>query len=101
MKLSPAALDLEIRSLNSQPPYEEMTSFVKALTLGLGSNTNFELIETILSLFLKVHGDVIHQSEDSSKLRAALSDYSQMSEKMNDKLDEAVKYCSSVINFIV
>lgn len=99
--LPPAALDLEIRSLNAQPPHEEMTNFITALIVGLKSNSNFELIETIFSLYLKVHGDVVHQSDESSELRAAIAEYSQKSQEMSEKMDEAVKYCSSVINFIM
>lgn len=101
VKLSPATLDLEIRSLNSQPPYQEMTNFIRALIIGLKGNTNFELIETIFSLYFKVHGDIVHQTEESSDLRITLNEYTQVSQEMNEKMDEAVKYCSSVINFIL
>ncbi|KAG5417231.1 UTP21 [Candida metapsilosis] len=95
--LPPATLDLEIRSLNAQPPYEEMTNFITALIVGLKSNSNFELIETIFSLYLKVHGDVVHQNDESSELRAAIAEYSQKSQEMSEKMDEAFKYCSNIL----
>ncbi|KAI5954086.1 VAM6 [Candida margitis] len=97
VKLPPSTLDLEIRSLNSQPPYKEITNFIQALTVGLERNTNFELIETIFSLLLKVHGDIIHQSEDVADLHIALDEYSQVNEGLNGRMDEAVKYCSNIL----
>lgn len=98
--LPPAAMDLEIRSLNSQPPLTEMVYFVRALISGLKSKQNFELVETIFSMFLKVHGDVIHQFENIDNLHDALADYSSINSDMNEEIETTIKYCSSIINFI-
>ncbi|CAK9435632.1 uncharacterized protein LODBEIA_P03590 [Lodderomyces beijingensis] len=100
VNMPPAALDLEVRSLNSHPPLTEMTNFVTALVTGLQTNKDFEIIETIFAIFLKVHGDVIHQFDDEHHLHSALSKYSQTNDSVNNKMDQVVKYCSGIINFI-
>ncbi|KAI3406748.2 UTP21 [Candida oxycetoniae] len=94
VNLAPSAIDLEIRSLNTQPPLTELTNFIRALLAGLQSNKNFELIETIFSMFLKVHGDVLHQYEDDDTfdLQDILAKFSQVSEEKNEKMDQAIKY---------
>ena len=51
LNLSPAVLDLEIRSLNSFVPLTEMTNFIQALNAGLKSNANYEIWETLYAMF--------------------------------------------------
>lgn len=48
VSLSAAAVDMEIRSLNSFAPFDELVWFMQALTQGLNSNRNFELYEASL-----------------------------------------------------
>ncbi|KAI5960133.1 UTP21 [Candida pseudojiufengensis] len=100
IQLPPAKLDLEIRSLNSNPPLTEMTNFIGSLVYALKSNQNFEIIETIFSMFLKIHGDVLHQYDQEEDLHAMINEYVSVNDKLNNKIDEIVKYCSSTINFI-
>ncbi|RLV95803.1 U3 small nucleolar RNA-associated protein 21 [Spathaspora sp. JA1] len=99
VNLPPATTDLEIRSLNSIPPLTEMNHFIQALIVGIESNTQFDIYQALFTMFLKSHGDVIHNSNDSD-LNEQLSKYSRAIEK-NQSMDELVKYCSGVITSIV
>lgn len=97
---SPATIDLELRSLNSFPPLNEMAWFVEALTRGLQTNTNYDVLQAIFGLFLKHHADVIYANPNEKDLVNALDEWSQVNEAQEDKLDELVKFCSGVVNFV-
>lgn len=99
IELPPNSVDLEIRSLNSFEPYDEIVWFIESLTEGLKSNMEFELYEAFMSLVFKVHGDVIHSNNKNDAIVSALKHWEEI-HKNNNKLDELVKYCSGVINFI-
>lgn len=97
---APSTLDLELRSLNSFPPLDEMTNFVSALVAGMKQNTNFDIYQAIFGLFLKHHGDVIYANPHEQPLVEALELWGSVNSAQNKKLDEIVKYCSGVIDFI-
>ena len=97
--LPPNSVDLEIRSLNSIEPYDEIVWFIESITQGLKSNKNFELYEAFMSLLLKAHGDVIHMNNKNKDISQALREWDQY-HKNNDRLDDLFKYCSSVISFV-
>lgn len=96
---SPATIDLEVRSLNSFPPLNEMANFVEALNQGLEDNTNYDIYQVVFSVFLKNHGDVIHTHNDA-RLQQALDTWGEINAEGSKRLDDLVKYCSGVLNFI-
>lgn len=96
---SPATIDLELRSMNTFPPLDEMVSFVEAMTHGLALNTNFDILEAVFGLFLKHHGDVIYASLEPM-LVDALDQWAKVNSRQGDHLDELVKYCSGVADFL-
>lgn len=100
LDLPPNSVDLEIRSLNAFEPYDEIVWFIESLTQGLKSNKNFDLYEAFMSLLFKGHGDIIHMNNKNEAIAIALKEWEQYHKKNNDKLDELVKYCSGVINFV-
>ncbi|KAI5360775.1 Putative small-subunit processome, Utp21, WD40/YVTN repeat-like-containing domain superfamily [Septoria linicola] len=55
--LSPAAADVEIRSLSFENG--EHVAFVRSLTWLLQSKRDFELVQAWMAVFLRVHGDVV------------------------------------------
>ncbi|CEP61608.1 rRNA-processing protein UTP21 LALA0_S03e06744g [Lachancea lanzarotensis] len=99
VNLSPASLDMEIRSLKSFEPFDELVWFMEALAQGLNSNANFELYEAFISLLFKAHGDVLHANSNNVELRKAF-DRLREAQSQNKRLDSVVKYCSSVANFV-
>lgn len=59
--LSPAATDLELRSLVLLP---QLSAFLQALHARLRSHKDFEAVQTILAFFLRIHGDVLVQNTE-------------------------------------
>ncbi|KAF9469440.1 Utp21 specific WD40 associated putative domain-containing protein [Collybia nuda] len=59
--LSPAAIDLELRSLVT---LENLKAFINALIRRLISHRDFEAVQTFQSVFLRLHGDVIIANEE-------------------------------------
>ncbi|TFK30167.1 Utp21-domain-containing protein [Coprinopsis marcescibilis] len=59
--LSPAALDLEIRSLVA---IDSLSSFMHALTQRLKSHRDFEAVEAFLTVFLRIHSEVLIENEE-------------------------------------
>ncbi|KAG6836788.1 hypothetical protein H0H93_003209 [Arthromyces matolae] len=59
--LSPAALDLEIRSLVT---LEGFNTFINALTQRLISHRDFEAVQAMQNVFLNIHSDAIVENEE-------------------------------------
>ncbi|KAG5721829.1 hypothetical protein E4T56_gene14429, partial [Termitomyces sp. T112] len=59
--LSPAALDLEIRSLVT---LEGHATFINALTRRLISHRDFEAVQAMQNVFLNIHGEALTQNEE-------------------------------------
>ena len=97
--LSTGAIDLEIRSLNSFAPFDELSWFINAVSEGLATNQNYELYDAYMSLLFKVHGDVLHVHSDDENISAALEKW-EAAHQPGERLDDIVKFCSSVLNFV-
>ncbi|KAL0578699.1 rRNA-processing protein utp21 [Marasmius crinis-equi] len=59
--LSPSALDLEIRSLGS---LKHMRVFINAMIQRLSSHQDFEAVQAMQSVFLRVHADEVIANEE-------------------------------------
>mgnify|MGYP003365564505 CR=1 FL=1 len=99
LSLSVGGIDLEIRSLNSFEPFDEICWFISAVTQGVQTNQNYELYDAFMSVLFKVHGDVIHMNSKDEKILNALNNWENV-HNPTERLDEIVKFCSSVINFV-
>ena len=91
--LSPSAADLEIRTLHPA----ETLPFVRALTQQLALNKDFELVNTWMSCFLRMHGDVVQENED---LQAALMDWRQAVKGAEQSLEDLGGFCKGVVEFL-
>ncbi|MCJ1306695.1 hypothetical protein MMC25_000338 [Agyrium rufum] len=132
--LSPAAADIEIRSLSPLPIASassmdlegeserrlptELELFVRALTLRLGQKRDFELVQAWMSVFLRVHGEVIvsamssslgetadvngtvHETHGEVGLEHELRAWREMMRSEASRLGDLVGYCSGVVGFI-
>ena len=95
--LSPSAADIEIRSLNPLAVPNEFIAFVRALTTRLKQKLDYELIQAWMSVFLRVHGDVIvHDSELIEELKI----WRFEQEKESRRLGSLIGYCSGVVGFL-
>ncbi|SSD59581.1 probable U3 small nucleolar RNA-associated protein 21 [Saccharomycodes ludwigii] len=97
LSLSPSSVDLEIRSLNCFEPYDELIWFIEALTFCLKTNKDYDLAEAFMAMLLKVHGDVIHTHRE---IKPALVEWNNTHNGKQENLDDLVKFCSSILNFV-
>lgn len=61
--LTPAAIDLEVRALAS---LEGLGTFLNALLRRLKSHRDFELVQTLISILLRIHGEVLLENSELS-----------------------------------
>lgn len=97
--LSPASVDLEIKSLATFEPYDEIVWFINALAQGLASNKNFELYEAFMSLLMKAQGDVIHANNNNQRIKEALNNWGAV-HRRDERLHGLVEFCAGVVNFV-
>ncbi|ODO10103.1 hypothetical protein I350_02331 [Cryptococcus amylolentus CBS 6273] len=92
--LSPSSLDLEIRSLVS---LDHLATFLNALTQRLKSHRDFEAVQAILSVFLKVHGDVLIAN---GEVKGALQELRNEQGRESKRLRELVGYTLGTLGFL-
>ena len=97
--LSPAAADLELRTLSPSNPSgdNELIAFVAALTSRLRQRQDYELLQAWMAVFLRLHGELVAQDED---LIAALREWKAEQESEAVRLGGLMGYCSSVVGFL-
>lgn len=91
--LPPSAADLEIRSI----AMAEMPTFVRALTDQLRRRKDFELVNTWMSVFLKMHGDIV---AEVAELRDAVMEWRDVMRQEEKRLAELVGYVRGVVGFL-
>lgn len=92
--LSPAAIDLEIRSLLS---LQHLESFLRALIGRLRSNRDFEAIQAFISVCVSVHGDIMVSNEE---LQATLEELLQAQEAESKRLMELISFSLGTLSFV-
>jgi U3 small nucleolar RNA-associated protein 21 len=68
-----------------------------ALTSRLRQKRDYELIQTWMTVFLKLHLDAVEYDE---KLGEALGEWRSEQEKEGARIGEMVGFCSGVIGFL-
>jgi len=91
--LSPSAAELEIRSLTMQ----EMPGFIRALTLHLRHRRDFELVNTWMAVFLKLHGEFVSGIDD---VRIAVLDFQKAMNMEEARLSQSVGWARGVVEFL-
>ncbi|KAI1083398.1 WD domain-containing protein [Whalleya microplaca] len=97
--LSPAAADLELRSLvlGEDDDSNELLHFIRALTSRLVARRDYELTQAWMTVFLRLHFDEILESDTLMK---ALEEWKRHQADECGRLDNLVGYCSGVVNFL-
>ncbi|PGH22980.1 hypothetical protein AJ80_02895 [Polytolypa hystricis UAMH7299] len=111
--LPPAKADLEIRSLdpinrnnNNNNARSELADFVRALTHRLKTKRDFELVNTWMAVFLRIHADVVgnalssEEGDKNSLLQDALGEWKIEQERESKRLAELVGYCRGIVGFL-
>ncbi|KXS94816.1 hypothetical protein AC578_6432 [Pseudocercospora eumusae] len=93
--LSPAAADIEIRSLSTNE--NEHSRFVGALTSVLTSKQDFELVQAWMAVFLKVHGDVVIADE---ALRKEVIEFREVMGKEKKRVRQLVGFCGGMVGYL-
>ncbi|KAH9180505.1 Utp21-domain-containing protein [Lactarius sanguifluus] len=92
--LSPAAVDLEIRSLVT---VQDLGIFLNALSQRLNSRRDFEAVQTYLNLFLRVHGEILVQS---AELRSDLEALLLLQRQESSRLLDSISSCLGTLAFV-
>ncbi|KAJ7219436.1 Utp21 specific WD40 associated putative domain-containing protein [Mycena pura] len=92
--LSPAAIDLELRSLVT---LENLKTFVDALTRRLASRRDFEAVQTLQNVFLRMHAEVFIQNPE---LQDSLNTLMQMQRKESERVLGLIASSLGTLGFV-
>jgi U3 small nucleolar RNA-associated protein 21 len=92
--LSPAAVDLELRSLVT---LDQLRLFLHALIGRLRSRRDFEAVQTLQNVFLRMHGETIVANEE---LRPTLHALNQIQRQESEKVLELLASSLGTLGFI-
>ncbi|KAH7929755.1 Utp21-domain-containing protein [Leucogyrophana mollusca] len=92
--LSPAAVDLELRSLVS---IDNLRQFLHALRRRLLSHRDFEAVQTLLNVFLRMHADVMIENVE---LREELEGLLEVQRKESERVLELLASSLGTLGFV-
>lgn len=92
--LSPAAADLEIRSLAT---VQDLSLFLRALSQRLKSRRDFEAVQTYLNVFLRVHGEMLVSNPE---LRRDLDAFLSLQRQESSRLLDSIAACLGTLAFV-
>ncbi|KAG8811779.1 hypothetical protein FRC17_002325 [Serendipita sp. 399] len=92
--LTPAAVDLELRLLIT---LHQQTLFLHVLTQRIHSHKDFEMVQTLIAVFLKLHGESLI---DNAELRQNMEGLLDALRTENEKLGALINKGLGVLNFI-
>ncbi|KAK4450749.1 WD repeat-containing protein 36 [Podospora aff. communis PSN243] len=99
--LSPSTADLELRSLSMGEGHDEEANellyFIRALTSRLVARRDYELTQAWMTVFLRLHFDLIMENESLLK---ELAIWRKHQKKEKERLDGLVGYCGGVVGFL-
>lgn len=92
--LSPAAIDLELRSLVT---LDALRTFLTALNRRLRSHRDFEAVQSFQNVFLRMHGDVLTANPELQEELEMLQDAQR---KESEKLLELLASSLGTLSFV-
>jgi U3 small nucleolar RNA-associated protein 21 len=95
--LPPSAADIAIRTLDTTPPYDELRTFIEALASRLEERRDYELVQAWMSVFLRLHGDVVVQDE---QLVGLLRKWQEEAKRERDRVGGLVGYSAGVVGWV-
>jgi len=95
-KMGPSSIENSIRSLQPElgGSIDDMKMFLKFIVEGMQAKLNFELMHAYLSLFLKIHTDLLIESYDQFQeiMQDVVTTQTLVKDEMCNLLDESVCY---------
>lgn len=106
--LSPAGIDVELRSLSSPTSVAQTNSFflafISALTARLRTHRDFEAVQTFLAVFLRLHGSDILQNdtevEDDGGISEALKELAEVQQAESERVLDLVASSLGTLSFV-
>jgi U3 small nucleolar RNA-associated protein 21 len=95
--LPPSAADLAIRTLNTTEPYTELRTFIQALTARLRKRRDYELVQAWMSVFLRLHGDLVVRGSD---LVGELKKWQEEAKRERERVGGLVGYSAGVVGWV-
>jgi U3 small nucleolar RNA-associated protein 21 len=95
--LPPSAADVAIRTLDTMSPYTELRTFIEALTARLQERRDYELVQAWMSVFLRLHGDVIVKEE---VLVGMLRKWQEEAKRERERVGGLVGYSVGVVGWV-
>lgn len=92
--LSPAALDLELRSLVT---LDNVSLFINALTRRLQSHRDFEAVQAMQNVFLKMHGELFIANHE---LRSQLEKLAETQKKGSQRVLDLLASSLGTLDFV-
>ncbi|KAF8809021.1 Utp21-domain-containing protein [Phlegmacium glaucopus] len=92
--LSPAALELELRSLVTM---DSLSLFINALSQRLLSHRDFEAVQTLQNVFLRMHGDVLIANPE---IKLKLEELMGVQRKESQKVLELIASSLGTLGFV-
>jgi U3 small nucleolar RNA-associated protein 21 len=95
--LPPSAADIAIRTLDTTEPYTELQTFIQALTARLRERRDYELVQAWMSVFLRLHGDVVVREAD---LVNELKRWQEEAKRERERIGGLVGYSVGVVGWV-
>lgn len=92
--LSPAAIDVELRSLVS---LNNLLQFLRAIKRRLQSHLDFEAVQTLQNVVLRMHADLIIENEE---LRAELEELLKVQKKEGGRVLDLLTSSLGTLGFV-
>ncbi|CAA7270921.1 unnamed protein product [Cyclocybe aegerita] len=92
--LSPAALDLEIRSLTT---LDSLSLFINALTQRLRSHRDFEAVQAMQNVFLRIHAEVLMANPE---MLSDLDNLTEVQQKESRRVLELIASSLGTLGFV-
>jgi U3 small nucleolar RNA-associated protein 21 len=95
--LPPSAADIAIRTLDTTEPYTELRTFIQALTARLRERRDYELVQAWMSVFLRLHGDVVVRE---AELVGELRKWQEEAKHERERVGGLVGYSVGVVGWV-
>jgi U3 small nucleolar RNA-associated protein 21 len=95
--LPPSAADIAIRTLDTTEPYDELRTFIQALTARLKERRDYELVQAWMSVFLRLHGSVV---VNDAGLVDGLRKWQEEAKRERERVGGLVGYSVGVVGWV-
>lgn len=99
-ELSPAAMDIELRTLPDLESLREVTVFIRAVTRQLQSKRDFELCQAWMAVLFQIHSVLLCGHANEDEVIMALNEWKRQQEIERTRIADLVNYCSGVASFL-